>query len=190
MKRSLIVRDVYDLSYFSESELATASAHKLQKRRDEWLLARFAAKQLALELGIADDPRAINVARPMLIIDGSPVNWFVSISHSAPYAAAAIDREPVGIDIQVVRDLSENAAHLFLSDQETIAMQRCTIADRMLHFWGAKEAAFKQRSGEFTTLRQLPLQLREELATGLRFDLSTTRRLDDAIVSITHDERC
>lgn len=203
MKRHLIVREAYDLAYFREDELAAANAFRLEKRRHEWLLARYAAKRLALELGIVDDPRAVSVARPMLLVDGAPVNWFVSISHSAPYAAAAIDRVPVGIDVQVVRRMSEAAAHLFLSGEETAAMQRCSIADRLLHFWCAKEAAWKPRSGEFTTLRQLPLQLREERPDGLVFekvpkadervpsleecgrDAVETRRLEDLILSLT-----
>lgn len=183
--RHLIVRDAYDLAYFTAGELATAGAFKLDKRRDEWLLARYAAKRLALDLGIAEDPRAVSVARPMLLVEGQPVNWFVSISHSAPYAAAAIDREPVGIDVQVVRRMSESAAHLFLSDEETAAMQRCNLPDRLLHFWCAKEAAWKPRSGELVTLKQLPLQLLGEHPEGLRFDLASTRRLDDLILSLT-----
>ena len=185
MKRSLIVRDVYDLSYFTEDELATANAFKLQKRADEWLLARFAAKQLALDLGIVDDPRACEVARPMLLVDGAPVNWFVSISHSAPYAAAALAREPVGIDIQVVRELSENAAHLFLTDEEAEAMRRCTVPRRLLHFWCAKEAAWKPRSDEYSTLKQLRLELREERSNGLRFDLAETSAMPDVILAMT-----
>ena len=185
MKRSLLVRDVYDLSYFTEDELATAYAFKLQKRTDEWLLARFAAKQLALELGIVDDPRACGIGRPMLLVDGTPVNWFVSISHSAPFAAAAIAREPVGIDVQVVRDLSENAARLFLSDREAEAMRRCTLPRRLLHFWCAKEAAWKPRSTELTTLRQLPIELIEERANGMRFDVAETTAKDDVILGIT-----
>lgn len=185
MKRWLIVRDRYDHGYFTDAELAIADELRLQKRRDEWLLARFAAKKLALELGVASDPRAIGVARPTLLVDGAPSEWFVSISHSAPYAAAAIDRAPVGIDVQVVRELPERGAHLFLSDDETAVMRRCAIGDRILHFWCAKEAAFKQRSSEFATLRALPLQLREERAGGLLFDVSETRRLDDLILALT-----
>jgi len=185
VKHSLIVREVYDLSYFTEDELATANAFKLQKRVDEWLLARFAAKQLALDLGIVDDPRACEVARPMLLVDGAPVSWFVSISHSAPYAAAAIDREPIGIDVQVVRELSENAAHLFLSDEETEAMRSCTLPRRLLHFWCAKEAAWKSRSTELTTLKQLPIELLEERANGLRFDVAETTAMEDLILGIT-----
>ena len=185
MTRHLIVRDAYDLSYFSADELATADGFKLEKRRNEWLLARYAAKQLAMDLGIVEDPRTLSVARPMLLVDGTPVNWFVSISHSAPYAAAAIDRAPVGIDIQTLRTLPATAAPLFLSVAETAVLERCTIDDRMLHFWCAKEAAWKPRSDEFSTLKQVPLHLHEEHADGLVFDAVTTRRLDDLILAIT-----
>ena len=185
MKRSIVVRDDYDLAFFTADELATANEFKLEKRREEWLRARYAAKRLALDLGIADDPRACTVARPMLLVDGAPVSWFVSISHSAPYAAAAIDREPVGIDVQVVRELRPNAAHLFLTETEIADLERCTLAHRMLHFWCAKEAAWKQRSDEYATLRQLPLQLREERSDGLLFDSVETALADDVILAIT-----
>lgn len=185
MRRWLIVRDTYDLAYFTEDELATANAFKLQKRRDEWLLARFAAKQLAVELGVTDDPRKCTVARPMLLVDGTPVNWFVSISHSAPYAAAALDRAPVGIDIQVVREMPPTGARLYLSEGEIEVMERCAIADRLLHFWCAKEAAWKQRSDEFTTLKQVPLELREERANGLKFDVVETMEVEDVILAVT-----
>jgi len=184
VKRFLIVRDAYDLAYFTSEELAIANAFKLEKRRDEWLLARFAAKLLALDRGIVDNPRDF-VVKCGWGQTPTTLNGFVSLSHSAPYAAAAIDREPVGIDIQVVRDVSESAAHLFLTDAETAAMQRCAIADRLLHFWCAKEAAWKPRSHSYTTLKQLPLQLCEELADELRFDIVETRRLDDVILAIT-----
>lgn len=185
MKRSLIVRDRYDLSYFTADELATANAFHLQKRRDEWLLARFAAKRLALELGIVDDPRACSVGRPMLLLDQSNAGWFVSISHSAPYAAAAIARERIGVDVQVVRPLSEAAAHLFLSGAESAAMQRCAIADRILHFWCAKEAAWKRRSPEFATLKHLPLELCEERTNGLHFDEAETTAMGDVILGVS-----
>lgn len=180
MIRWRLVREPYDLGDFTDAELAIANAFRLASRRDEWLLARSAAKRLALEMRIVDDPREF------VVISREPIrDWYVSLSHSAPYAAAAIDRAPVGIDVQVVRDVSENAAHLFLSDDETRAMQQCAIADRLLHFWCAKEAAWKPRSHEFTTLRQLPLQLREERANGLTFDCVETTRIEDVILAIT-----
>ncbi len=182
---ALVIRDGVDLDAFSEEELDEASAFRLQKRREEWMHARFAAKVLARSRKICANFRDCRVSRPVLVIAGAPSAWHVSISHSHPYAGAAIDRTPIGIDVQVVRALSESAAHLFLSDEEIGAMQRCVLPHRLLHFWCAKEAAWKRRSGEFTTLRQLPLTLREERADSLVFDDAETIAIDDAIVSLS-----
>lgn len=182
---ALVIRDGFDAGAFTAEELGEAKAFRLQKRREEWMHARFAAKQLALARGVCADPRACRIARPRLILDGALSEWYVSISHSHPYAGAALDRAPVGIDVQVVRELPESAAHLFLSDEETRAMERCALPHRLLHFWCAKEAAWKRRSGEFTTLRQVPLTLRDEGADSLRFDDAETIAIDDVIVSLS-----
>lgn len=170
---------------FTDAELAIANAFRLERRREEWLHSRLAAKQLAIELGLADDPRAITIERPFLIIDGAQTDWRVSLSHSEPYAGAAIARTPIGIDVQVVRALDERAAHLFLSPEETDQMNGCTLTHRILHFWCAKEAAWKQRSGEFATLRQVPLQFVEEGVDGLLFDCVKTFAIDDLIAAVT-----
>ncbi|HVR39455.1 MAG TPA: 4'-phosphopantetheinyl transferase superfamily protein, partial [Thermoanaerobaculia bacterium] len=158
--RAVVLEGPASLALFSDEELAIANAFPLAKRRGEWLLSRAAAKML---------PRAA----------------FVCFSHSGNYAGAAVDDVPIGIDVQVVRDVSERAAHLFLTDEEDEAMQRCTIAHRMLHFWCAKEAAWKPRSREFTTLRQLPLALREERASGLAFDTVETIAIGDVNVALS-----
>jgi phosphopantetheinyl transferase len=173
------------LPTFTERELVTASSFKLARRREEWLLSRVAAKQLAMQLGLIDDPRAIAIERPFLVIGDARSDWRVSLSHSEPYAGAAIAREPIGIDVQIIRDLDERAAHLFLTDEETQQMLACTLPHRILHFWCAKEAAWKQRSDEFATLRQVPLALVEERGSGLLFDAVETAILGDVIAAVT-----
>ena len=181
----MLISDAIREEWFTPEELAVANAFKLAKRRDEWLRSRTAAKELALGRGIINDPRACLVARPRLVINGVESPWFVSLSHSDGWAGAAIDDQPIGIDVQVVREMSESAAHLFLSDEETHAMQRCALPHRLLHFWCAKEAAWKQRLGEIPTLKQLPLALREERENGLLFDGVETKTRGELIVAIT-----
>ncbi|HEV7764992.1 MAG TPA: 4'-phosphopantetheinyl transferase superfamily protein [Thermoanaerobaculia bacterium] len=176
--------------WFTPNELASAQTFKLPTRRDEWLQSRFAAKQLAMQLGLADDPRAITIERPSLerpslVIKGITTDWRVSLSHSAPFVGAAISRAPIGIDVQSIRELDERAAHLFLSPEETDQMLECTLAHRILHFWCAKEAAWKQRSEEFATLRQVPLPLLEKRDDGLLFDAAETFLAGDVIVAAT-----
>ena len=181
----MIITSAIREEWFTAGELAIANGFKLQKRREEWLRARTAAKELALQRGLVSDARACFIGRPRLILDGVESAWFVSLSHSRGWAAAAIDAAPVGIDIEAVRDLDERAVHLYLTDDEAEVMRRCAIGHRALHFWAAKEAAWKQRSSEFETLKQLPLTLVNQREDGLDFDLATTRRVDDLIVAIT-----
>jgi len=170
---------------FTDAELRYAAELKLPKRRDEWLLSRAAAKRLAVSAGLTDDPTSVSVDRPHLLLNGTRTDWFVSLSHSGRYAAAAIARRPVGIDIQTIRELSEDAAHLFLTDPESDEMRRCSLPHRILHFWSAKEAAWKQRLGAVDTLKQVQLALMSESADGLRFQDVETAIRGDFILALT-----
>jgi len=169
---ALVLRDV-ELSPdgFSEEELEEASAFRLQKRREEWLRSRIAAKQLAMNRGLAGDPRAFRVTRPQF-----------SISHSEAYAAAAFGG---GIDVQVIRELPESASHLFLTGEETEQMRACAIEHRLLHFWCAKEALWKQHGGAIVTLKQVPLTLAGVQRSALIFNGVETMAIDDAIIALT-----
>jgi hypothetical protein len=138
----------------------TVPDFKLEKRRREWLLSRAAARML-------------------------PDRAVVSYSHSAPYAGAAKDDEPVGIDVQKIRRIDERTVHLFLTDSEAEEMRRCALPQRLLHFWCAKEAAWKQRLGMTNTLKQTPIRLEAELENGLRFDIVETIEIGDVIVALT-----
>jgi phosphopantetheinyl transferase len=183
--RAIVVTGVTpNVDWFTEDELREAEAFSRERRRDEWMAARMAAKQLALRRGLCAEPQDCWIARPQLLIRGGSPR-FVSVSHSDSFAAAAIDDEPVGIDVQAIRDLSERAARFFLTGAEMSAMRRCAISHRLLHFWCAKEAAWKQRGGEPATLKEIPLALLAESANGLRFDSVETLALEEAIVALT-----
>jgi phosphopantetheinyl transferase (holo-ACP synthase) len=184
-KRAIIVSGAPERSWFTDGEMDVVGRFKLTKRREEWMLSRAAAKQLAMMLGLCQSPRDCVVERPALRIRGEATDWLVSVSHSAGYAAAAIARDPVGIDVQVVRQVAEWASHLFLSDEETRAMERCSTADRLLHFWCAKEAAWKQQSDRYETMKQTPLRIVEERGDGLLFDRVETMRMGELIVAVT-----
>lgn len=157
-QRALVVTGEPDQSLFDH-----VPEFKLEKRRREWLLSRMAARQL----GPAPH---------------------VSFSHSAPYAAAMIGDAPVGIDVQTIRDVDERIVHLFLTDDEARAMQQCTLAHRLLHFWCAKEAEWKRHGGATQTLKRTPLTLREQKRDGLLFDEVETFAFADFIVALTRLE--
>jgi hypothetical protein len=147
--RAIVIREA-ELSpaWFSAAELDEANAFRLAKRREEWMHARIAAKQLAIERGLATDPRTIAITRPRF-----------SLSHSHPY--------------------------VFLRDEEAEAMRTCSVPHRILHFWAAKEAAWKQRSHELATLKQLAFALQSENESGLVFDSVETIAIGDAVIALT-----
>jgi phosphopantetheine--protein transferase-like protein len=163
--RALIVTAVsHPESWFSADEMAIVQSFPRAKRREEWMLSRIAEKEL----------RGQGVS-----------GGFVSFSHSGGYGAAAIDARPIGIDVEILREIAEAAAHLFLSEHETESMQHCSIAHRMLHFWSAKEAAWKQLAGSVPTLKRVPLELISEEKDGLRFDRVATFATDNLIAALT-----
>jgi hypothetical protein len=163
--RALVISAVSDPeSWFAEDERAVIESFALPKRRMEWMLSRIAEKELRNRGAHGD---------------------YISYSHSAAYGGAAIDFHPVGIDVQTLRDIAEAAAHHFLTDAEIDAMRRCTIAHRLLHFWCAKEAAWKQHRGEVATLRRVPISLIDEGERGLRFAGVATWAVDDLVAALT-----
>jgi phosphopantetheinyl transferase len=178
--RAIVIRETeIPESWFAREEIETARSFPLAKRRNEWLLSRLAAKRLAIDRGIAADPRECRIEQRRI---GS---WHLSISHSSVFAGAAIDASPVGIDIEVVRPLDERAAHFFLNEDEAEVMRATSLDDRLIHFWAAKEAAWKQREGQIETLKKVPLQLEAATEDGLRFDVVETIRIGTLIVALT-----
>jgi len=159
---------VYDIStpetWFAPAELAIVAAFKSEKRRHERMLSRIAEKTLR-KRGAQGE--------------------YVSFSHSGGYGAAAIGEHPIGVDVEVIREIAPRAAHLFLSAGEEAEAQRCTIANALLHFWSAKEAAWKQLGGALPTLKRVPLRLLDAADFGLTFDVVETRRIDGVIVALT-----
>jgi phosphopantetheinyl transferase len=174
--RALVITDVENVeAWLTAAEMKEADGFRLAKRKLEWKLSRVAAKKLARDLGLSAGPiemRRIGTA-------------CLSLSHSAPYAAAAIDTKPVGIDIERIRAMNESAAHLFLTDHEIEAMQRLTLPHRLIHFWAAKEAEWKRHGGAIPTLKRVSIRLEDAAPDGLRFDRVETRLIDDLVAALT-----
>jgi len=182
--RVIVIGDVvFENDWFTEAELALTESFHLQRRKTEWKHGRIAAKQLAMDLGLSKSPRDSVVERPWIYAGNEKRH--VSISHSGGYAAAAIDGAPVGVDVERLRNLKLAASHLFLTDDEAGVMRDVSVPNRMLHFWAAKEAAWKQLGGEVETLKHVPLKLEAETATGLRFDEVETFATGEIVVALT-----
>ena len=158
--RGMIVSHVSD----PESWFDAVPDFPRDKRRREWMLSRIAEKELR-NRGVKGE--------------------YVSFSHSGGYGAAAVGVQPVGIDVEVIRKIAEAASRFFLNDDEIAMMQSCTIANRLLHFWSAKEAVWKQRGGSVPTLKKLRLRLETETGSGLRFQTVETFAIGDLVAALT-----
>src|SRR5262249_6216678 len=120
------------------------------------------------------------VTRPQLA-DGR----YISLSHSHGAAAAAIDRTPVGVDVECVREIDEKVARHFMVEKEIASMEQCTILHRVLHWWCAKEALWKQQGGALRSLKQIRLRLEAEGERGLRFSGVETFATGDYVAGLT-----
>ena len=163
--RACVVAEVDDpRAWFTAEEMAIVDRFERPKRREEWMLSRIAEKELRR--------RGARGA-------------FVSYSHRAAFGAAAVGAEPVGIDVEIARAIRLDSARFFLTDGEAADVRRCAIDLALLHFWCAKEAAWKQRGGALPTLKRVPLRLLRETDRGLLFDAVETCAVDDVIVAVT-----
>jgi phosphopantetheinyl transferase (holo-ACP synthase) len=158
--RAIIVSDVKD----PESWFDAVPEFPMEKRKREWMLSRIAEKELR---------------------NRGAKGEHVSFSHSGKYGAAAIDVKPVGVDVEVIRTIPESAWRFFLNDDELAMMQGCSIANRLLHFWSAKEAVWKQRGGSVPTLKKLRLRFLSETAAGLRFQQVETFAIGEIVAALT-----
>jgi 4'-phosphopantetheinyl transferase len=147
-----------DRSWLSAGEVAYVDSKRFTKRRTEFLVARWTAKQtLARVLSMPSTPaglRRIEVRHaasgaPVAVIDGEPVDLQISLTDRAGWAVCVVGTGPgpVGCDLELV----ELRSDAFVRDYLTAAEQRHvdTAADLEARnlaanlLWSAKESGLK-----------------------------------------------
>lgn len=145
------------MGFLSESESCRFSAMRFPKRREEWLLGRWAAKSLvhgfpAYRSYPLDEIEIKNTADGMPYIHpigGEVAPECVSISHSGPFALCALSPDstfPIGVDLERI----EPRSGTFLEDyftQAELDLVFCSLdANRTMLvnlIWSTKEAMLK-----------------------------------------------
>ncbi len=160
-------------SFLSEPERAVCAGLRFAKRRADWLLGRWTAKQLLCsradyaelplaEITVDNEPGGA----PYYRVDGERLPLCLSISHRGGRALCALsDTHTVGVDLERIEAREPAFVGDFFTASENALVQAAPAADRDLWvtlIWSVKESALK-------VLRQ-----------GLRID---TRRIE-----ITFDE--
>lgn len=101
------------------------------------------------------------------IIDSSiefPLNWAISesgkpyltdypqlyfnLSHSGDYAVCAVDDRPIGVDVELIKPISEQIARRFFTKQEYLSIHMCSDIEEMRQkcfykYWVLKESFMK-----------------------------------------------
>ncbi len=148
--------------WMSDAERQVVAGMRFTKRRSEWRLARWTAKQaLARTLGTGDDVAALRRIEvraslepdtrgaPFVLVDGEPAGVAVSLTDRAGWAVCAVGTAAgqIGCDLE----LDEPRSAAFVRDYLTEAERR-TVADPPAGLgahavanlvWSAKESALK-----------------------------------------------
>jgi 4'-phosphopantetheinyl transferase len=146
--------------WLSPLETERMSAMRFTKRRSEWLLGRWTAKQaLAGSLGLPGDEHSLARIEmrtitggeaggaPEAFVDGSPSALGVSLTDRAGWAVCVVsDTTRIGCDLELVEPRSPVVRDfLTRSEQEAVARPPfAASADLMANLiWSAKESALK-----------------------------------------------
>ena len=143
--------------FLSDPEFLKLSTLRFPKRRDEWLLGRWAAKclvhsvpayrQYALdEIQIQNAPEGAPYIQP----SGEAVSPdCLSISHSDPFALCALSSDPgirIGVDLERIEPRPASFIEDYFTNAEQELVSACPAERRMVLvnlIWSAKESMLK-----------------------------------------------
>jgi phosphopantetheinyl transferase len=131
--------------FLTASEMRRYESFKIDKRRNDWALGRYALKKLLKEQTGLDFKRwTVDTAEsgaPFALSDGKTTNLRVSISHSNGYGAACFSlTNKVGIDIELIEERSKAWAEMCFTKTE---LARGADAEYLTELWAKKEAVSK-----------------------------------------------
>jgi 4'-phosphopantetheinyl transferase len=147
--------------WLAVGEAERAATMRFTKRRGEWLLARWTAKQtLAAELGLANDPASLARVEirtiiggeaqgaPEVFVDGVHCEIGISLTDRAGWAVCAVGAvDELGCDLELVEPRSDRFVRDFLTPREQAAVGDPPIeasGDAVANLiWSAKESALK-----------------------------------------------
>jgi len=144
-------------NWLSPDEKARLAAMRFPRRRADWRLGRWTAKQtLAICLNLPDDPeslasieiRSAASGAPQAFVDAEPSGMAISLSHRAGVALCAIASwdARLGCDLETIEPRSDAFLTDYFTDEEQALVRATRAADRpraLTLLWSAKESALK-----------------------------------------------
>ena len=143
--------------WLSDKERATLAGLRFPKRRNDWRLGRWTAKQAAHfclsentgQLRLADlEIFAASDGAPQLFARGIPASLSISLSHSERhgFCAIGVHGAALGCDLELIQQHDENlAADYFVAEEKALLLRFPGLGRdaAMTLIWSGKEAALK-----------------------------------------------
>jgi 4'-phosphopantetheinyl transferase len=130
--------ELYSQLRLDEQEQAHYESLKVGKRNLHWLGTRVLLRKM-LQTNEYIDCKVDSHGKPYLV----NLPYHISLSHSFDYAAVMIGKEPVGIDIEQVKEKVERIAHKFMRKEELAFIGGADKIQQLYACWCAKEAVYK-----------------------------------------------
>jgi phosphopantetheine--protein transferase-like protein len=131
--------DLYNQLQLKEHENAYVEQLSRGKRHLHWLGTRVLLRKM-LQTDQYIDCRVDAHGKPYLV----DLPYHISLSHSFDYAAVMISKKnPVGIDIEQIKEKVERIAHKFMRPGEMAFINERDKIQQLYVCWCAKEAVYK-----------------------------------------------
>ena len=130
--------ELYSQLQLDEEEKAYYEQLKIGKRNLHWLGTRVLLRKM-LKTDEYIDCKVDAHGKPYLV----NLPYHISLSHSFDYAAVMIGKDPVGIDIEQVKEKVERIAHKFMRKEELAFINPANKIPQLYVCWCAKEAVYK-----------------------------------------------
>ena len=144
-KTTDITTEEYNVIYKGLSSSRKAHIDRMKKLEDKQrsLAATKLLTRLLAECGESDFAlETLENGKPQLV--GS--NLFFSLSHSGEGVVAAVDSQPIGIDIEKIKPIDEKLIDYVCKakEKEYVLSEKASADYRFLTVWTAKEAFYKK----------------------------------------------
>ncbi|MFK6999336.1 4'-phosphopantetheinyl transferase family protein [Flavobacterium oreochromis] len=130
---------------FETVSLKEESIIRLKKMRSESHQKSFLAVRMLLQhCGYTDyDLYYDQRGKPMLNLDNSKIPVEISISHSSSFSALALSKEPVGIDLERIKEKVLRIAPRYMNMKHIESLPIENQIQKATVIWGIKESIFK-----------------------------------------------
>ncbi len=176
--------------WLTEVEAARALGMRFTKRRNEYLLRRYAGKSaVAAAIGHPHDPVSLGriavlnrlTGAPYVEVDGRALGLDISLTDRAGWAVCLVgsDLGAVGVDLEIVEPRSEGFVHDFLTAAERDLVAAWPDRDAAANLiWSAKESALKVlRTGLRADTRTVEVALQGQGRGWQRLSVTAGTRL-------------